>query len=129
MTEQDILANAPEGAEITFTICEDKQRLYADNLEMLANGCATFWTVYGEEFDPDGRCISFNDDLQSLSDISRIAELEKALKSTNAELSGAIDQVNHFFEYHHPSNSLDEPENWDKQTCFENQVLLKEQGE
>lgn len=58
----------------------------------------------------------------------RIAELEKALKSTNAELSGAIDQVNHFFEYHHPSNSLDEPENWDKQTCFENQILLKEQG-
>ena len=58
----------------------------------------------------------------------RIAELEKALKSTNAELSGAIDQVNHFFEYHHPSNSLDEPERWDKQTCFENQVLLKEQG-
>lgn len=56
----------------------------------------------------------------------RIAELEKALKSTNAELSGAIDQVNHFFEYHHPSNSLDEPENWDKQTCFENQILLKE---
>ena len=58
----------------------------------------------------------------------RIAELEKALKSTNAELSGAIDQVNHFFEYHHPLNSLDEPENWDKQTCFENQILLKEQG-
>ena len=58
----------------------------------------------------------------------RIAELEKALKSTNAELSGAIDQINHFFEYHHPSNSLDEPERWDKQTCFENQVLLKEQG-
>ena len=55
-------------------------------------------------------------------------ELERALKSTNAELSGAIDQVNHFFEYHHPLNSLDEPENWDKQTCFENQILLKEQG-
>jgi hypothetical protein len=58
----------------------------------------------------------------------RIAELEKALKLTNAELSGAIDQVNHFFEYHHPSNSLDEPEKWDKQTCWENQKLL-EQGE
>ena len=64
---------------------------------------------------------------EAASNVDRIAELEKALGETNVELSGAIDQVNHFFEYHHPSNSLDEPERWDKQTCFENQVLLKEQ--
>ena len=68
--------------------------------------------------------LTLSHDVESA--VERIAELEKALKSTNAELLGAIDQVNHFFECHHPSNSLDEPERWDKQTCFENQVLLKE---
>ena len=57
--------------------------------------------------------------------LAKIAELEKALGLTNIELNRTIDQVNHFFACTHPANSLDEPEIWDKQTCHENQVLLK----
>ena len=48
----------------------------------------------------------------------RVAELEKALTLTNNELSGAIDEINSI------SSDLDE-DPWDKETCHNNQVLLK----
>jgi len=116
MNNQKILDNAPEGATHV-----DNNGYY------LKAGRGGFMepSDCGVDWDYD---YANHTEVRSLVDIAKIAELEKALKSTNAELSGAIDQVNHFFEYHHPSNSLDEPERWDKQTCFENQVLLKEQG-
>jgi len=50
--------------------------------------------------------------------VLRIAELEKALTLTSNELSGAIDEINS------TSSDLDE-DPWDKETCHNNQVLLK----
>jgi hypothetical protein len=82
MNEQEIIDNAPKGATLTCTICEDKQRLYIDNADMLANGLATFWAFDENgvrEFDPESRYTSFNDDLQSLADIKELVELRNAV--------------------------------------------------
>lgn len=60
----------------------------------------------------------------------RIAELEEALKLTNDELSKTIDEVNNSLKFINIcSSDIDDPDYWDKQTCHENQILLKEQGE
>lgn len=59
----------------------------------------------------------------------RIAELEEALKLTNDELSKTIDEVNNSLKFNICSSDIDDPDYWDKQTCHENQILLKEQGE
>jgi hypothetical protein len=98
MKDIEILANAPEWATLTCTICEDKQRLYIDNLDMLASGGATFWAIDGKEFDPESRYTTFNDDLQSLSDIQTIvdlrrenAELEKERNALDAKLKEYAD--------------------------------------
>ena len=61
--------------------------------------------------------------------VKRIAELEEALKLTNDELSKTIDEVNNSLKFNICSSDIDDPDYWDKQTCHENQILLKEQGE
>jgi len=61
--------------------------------------------------------------------VERIAELEEALKLTNDELSKTIDEVNNSLKFNICSSDIDDPWYWDKQTCHENQILLKEQGE
>ena len=84
MNNQEILKYWPEDARITFTINGDGQRIYANDLDSLVNGCGKFWTVCNEktiEFDSDSCYIDFNDDVSSLADIKRITDLEGELRS------------------------------------------------
>ena len=66
--------------------------------------------------------------LHNTGDLKRIAALENALKQTNAELSGAIDEVNNNLKGYIQSSDLDDPNYWDKETCHNNQALLEGQG-
>ncbi len=62
------------------------------------------------------------------AETAKVAELEEALKLTNAELSKTIDEVNNSLKFINIcSSDIDDPDYWDKQTCHENQILLKEQ--
>lgn len=95
MNDKEILANAPKDdkATITFTICEDKQRVYVDDIGDLIGGYALWWAVYDgvtKEFDCESRYIVLNDDVQSLADIQRIVEFEAKLEEAikiNSSLS------------------------------------------
>ena len=55
----------------------------------------------------------------------RIEDLEKALKLTSDELSGAIDTINNNLKFNICLSDLNDPEYLDKQTCYENQMLLR----
>ena len=57
----------------------------------------------------------------------KAAELEKALRLTNGELSKTIDEVNNDLKFNICSSDLDDPDYWDKETCHNNSLLLKEQ--
>ena len=55
----------------------------------------------------------------------RIEDLEKALKLTSDQLSGAIDTINNNLKFNICLSDLNDPEYLDKQTCYENQMLLR----
>jgi hypothetical protein len=56
----------------------------------------------------------------------RAAEFEKALTLTNNELSVSIDEINSKLTINTCSTDLDDPSYWDKETCHNNVILLKE---
>ena len=57
---------------------------------------------------------------------NKIEELKQALSITNLELSRAIDEVNNSLDYNSSSSDLDDPDYWDKETCHNNSLLLRE---
>jgi hypothetical protein len=54
----------------------------------------------------------------------RVAKLERALLITNIELSMAIGEINTMRDIHH-KDTMTPSDHWDKETCHNNQVLLK----
>lgn len=50
---------------------------------------------------------------------ARIKTLEDALRNTNEELHGAINEVNHHLEHNICSSDLDDPDYWDLQTVHD----------
>lgn len=55
---------------------------------------------------------------------NRIAELERALRTTNDELHGAINKINETLKREITSSDLDDPDYWDFQTVHDNSMLL-----
>ena len=60
---------------------------------------------------------------------ARIKMLEDALRATNDELQGAIENINNTLKSNICSTDLDDPDYWDFQTCHDNAMLLRGVGD